>query len=150
MFDWFMQSFPDAQPLHGLAGGVLIGLAGAVMLLGPGRIAGISGMTARVAGLSGGAPWPLAALFLAGLPAGALAMAALIGGIPAQFPPSLLLLAIAGLVTGVGTRLGSGCTSGHGVCGLSRLSPRSIVATLTFIATGMVTVALVNALGGGI
>ena len=77
MFDWFMQSFPDAQPLHGLAGGVLIGLAGAVMLLGPGRIAGISGMTARVAGLSGGAPWPLAALFLAGLPAGALAVAAL-------------------------------------------------------------------------
>ncbi len=149
MFDWFMTTFPQAQPLHGLAGGVLIGLAGAVMLLGAGRIAGISGMTARVAGFTSGAPWGLAALFILGLPLGALGVAAVLGGIPAQFPPSLALLALAGLITGIGTRLGSGCTSGHGVCGLSRLSPRSIVATLSFMAAGMVTVAVVNAIAGG-
>ncbi|MBT0670000.1 YeeE/YedE family protein [Novosphingobium profundi] len=149
MFDWFLQTFPQAQPLHGLAGGVLIGLAGAVMLLGAGRIAGISGMAARVTGLGAGAPWSLAALFILGLPAGALIVAAALGGIPARFPSSLALLALAGLVTGIGTRLGSGCTSGHGVCGLSRLSPRSILATLTFMATGMLTVALLNAVAGG-
>lgn len=150
MFEWFAQTFPQAQPLHGLAGGILIGLAGAVMLLGAGRIAGVSGMTARVTGLSAGAPWGLAAMFIAGLPTGALLMGDILGGIPAQFPSSPVLLAGAGVITGIGTRLGSGCTSGHGVCGLSRLSPRSIVATLTFMATGMITVALVNALGSGL
>ena len=61
---------------------------------------------------------------------------------------SLTVLAVAGLIVGIGTRLGSGCTSGHGVCGMSRLSKRSIVATLTFMATGFVTVAIVNAAGG--
>lgn len=149
MFEWFTHTFPQAQPLHGLAGGVLIGLAGAVMLLGAGRIAGVSGMTARTIGLGGNVPWGLAVLFIAGLPAGALIVSAIQGGIPAQFPTSLPLLAIAGVLTGFGTRVGSGCTSGHGVCGLSRLSPRSIIATLSFIATGMITVAIVNALGGG-
>ncbi|MCJ2185041.1 YeeE/YedE family protein [Novosphingobium sp. 1949] len=150
MIEWFLHTFPHAQPLRGLAGGILIGLAGALMLLGAGRIAGISGLTARVTGLAkGGAPWPLAALFIAGLPLGALIVAALTGPIPAQFPTSLIVLTLAGVITGIGTRLGSGCTSGHGVCGLSRLSPRSIVATLTFIAAGMVTVALVNALTAG-
>lgn len=149
MMEWFAQTFPQAQPLQGLAGGVLIGLAGAVMLLGAGRIAGISGMAARTLGLTRGAPWGLAALFILGIPLGALVVAALTGGIPARFPPSLALLAGAGLITGIGTRLGSGCTSGHGVCGLSRLSPRSIVATLSFMASGMATVAIVNALGKG-
>ncbi|AIT80219.1 YeeE/YedE family protein [Novosphingobium pentaromativorans] len=141
--------FPHAQPLHGFIGGILIGLAGAVMLLGAGRIAGVSGLAARTLGLASGAPRMLAALFIAGLPIGALIMATALGGIEARFPPSYAVLAVAGLITGFGTRLGSGCTSGHGVCGLSRLSPRSIVATGSFIASGMVTVALVNALGGG-
>ena len=149
MFAWFNETFPHAQPLHGLIGGIMIGLAGSVMLLGAGRIAGISGMAARTLGLTKGAPWPLAALFIAGIPLGALIVAAVMGGIPARFPSSLTLLAVAGVITGVGTRLGSGCTSGHGVCGLSRLSPRSIVATLSFMGAGMITVAIVNAVGGG-
>ena len=144
-----LSMFPNAQPLHGLAGGILIGLAAAIMLLGNGRIAGVSGMTARALGLSGGAPRLVAVLFVAGLPLGALIVMAVSGPIPSHFPSSLALLAVAGLITGFGTRLGSGCTSGHGVCGMSRLSPRSLIATVTFIACGMVTVALVNALGGG-
>ena len=141
--------FPHAQPLHGFIGGILIGLAGAAMLLGAGRIAGVSGLAARTLGLASGAPRMLAALFIVGLPIGALIMTTALGGIESRFPPSYAVLAVAGLITGFGTRLGSGCTSGHGVCGLSRLSPRSIVATGSFIASGMVTVALVNALGGG-
>lgn len=146
---WFSDVFPQAQPLNGFVGGLLIGLSGAVMLLGAGRIAGVSGLAARTLGLASGAPRSLAALFVVGLPVGAIAIAAITGGIEARFPPSLALLAVAGLITGFGTRLGSGCTSGHGVCGISRLSPRSIVATLTFMAAGMVTVAIVNAVGGG-
>lgn len=141
--------FPEAQPLEGLIGGLLIGLAGAVLLLGTGRIAGVSGLAARTLALSRGAPWSLAALFVLGLPLGALVAGWLTVGIEAHFPPSSALLIVAGLATGLGTRLGSGCTSGHGVCGMSRLSRRSIFATLTFIASGMVTVAVVNAFGGG-
>lgn len=144
-----LELFPQAQPLEGFIGGIIIGLAGAIMLLGAGRIAGISGLAARTLGLSRGAPWPTAALFVVGLPLGAILAAWLTGGIEARFPSSSALLVVAGLVTGLGTRIGSGCTSGHGVCGMSRLSRRSIVATLTFIASGMVTVAVVNALGGG-
>lgn len=139
--------FPEAAPLAGLAGGILIGLAAALMLLGAGRIAGISGIAARAAGLSkSGLPLSAAWLFLIGLPVGALIVSVFQGGLPANFA-SPLYLAIAGLVVGVGTRLGSGCTSGHGVCGMSRLSQRSIVATLTFMATGIATVAVMNALG---
>ena len=145
-----MALFPQAQPLEGLLGGLLIGLAAAIMLLGAGRIAGVSGMAARALGISsGGAPWSMAALFVGGLVLGAAIFRAALGPIEAHFPPSTLVLVIGGLVTGFGTRMGSGCTSGHGVCGMSRLSPRSLVATITFIATGMVTVAVVNAFGGG-
>jgi len=68
-------------------------------------------------------------------------------GVKASFPASLSLIAVAGLVVGIGTRLGSGCTSGHGVCGLSRLSPRSIAATVTFMATGVVTVTIMRLSG---
>jgi uncharacterized membrane protein YedE/YeeE len=149
MMSSFSELFPHAEPLRGLAGGILIGLAAAIMLLGNGRIAGVSGLVGRTLGLSGGAPWTVAALFIAGLPLGALLLSALAGPIQARFAPSLAVLAVAGLFTGIGTRLGSGCTSGHGVCGMSRLSPRSLVATVTFMASGMATVALVNAAGGG-
>ncbi len=142
-----LPGFPDAMPLEGLAGGILIGLAAAIMLLGAGRIAGVSGITARAVGLSESSmPRISAWLFVIGLPLGALAIAFATGGLPANFA-SPLYLAIAGLIVGVGTRLGSGCTSGHGVCGMSRLSQRSIVATLTFMATGFATVAAMNALG---
>lgn len=142
-----LPGFPDAAPLAGLGGGVLIGLAAALMLLGVGRIAGVSGIFARATGLSDGSlPRVSAWAFVVGLPVGALIVALLQGGLSASFA-SPLLLAVAGLIVGIGTRLGSGCTSGHGVCGMSRLSQRSIVATLTFMVTGFATVAIMNALG---
>lgn len=139
----------DPMPLQGLLGGLMIGSAAAIMLLGAGRIAGVSGLAARAVGLADGAPRALAWAFVLGLPLGALLVAGTAGPIVARIPSSLPLLLTAGLLVGVGTRLGSGCTSGHGVCGLSRLSVRSLAATATFIAAGMATVAIVNALGGG-
>ena len=141
---------PDyAMPGQGLIGGLMIGVAAAIMLLGAGRIAGVSGMAARAIGLGGGAPRMLALAFIIGLPLGAALVTWLAGPILSRFPMSMATLAVAGLIVGIGTRLGSGCTSGHGVCGMSRLSKRSIVATFTFMATGFVTVAIVNAVGGG-
>lgn len=142
---------PDyAMPVQGLIGGLMIGVAAAIMLLGAGRIAGVSGMAARAFGLSdGGAPRGLAWAFILGLPVGAAIVALVAGPVVSRFPMSALTLVAAGLIVGFGTRLGSGCTSGHGVCGMSRLSKRSIAATLTFMVAGFVTVAVVNALGGG-
>ena len=114
--------FPDAQPIAGLIGGLMIGLAAAIMLLGLGRIAGVSGLAARAIGLSAsGPPRGVAIAFTVGLPVGAVLVALLSDGIPATFPAPGLLI-VAGLIVGFGTRLGSGCTSGHGVCGLARLS----------------------------
>ena len=140
-------AYPEAAPLAGLAGGALIGLAAATMLLGLGRIAGVSGLAARAVGLGGsGIARSGAWMFVLGLPLGALIVAMLSGGIEVRFA-SPLTLAVAGLLVGIGTRLGSGCTSGHGVCGVSRLSPRSLIATLTFMAAGIATVAAMNALG---
>lgn len=141
-------AFPSAQPLHGLIGGLLIGLAGAVMLLGLGRIAGVSGIAARASGLGGAMPLGPAWSFLAGLPIGALLIARTTDWHPASFA-SMPVLVVAGLLVGFGTRLGSGCTSGHGVCGLSRLSQRSLVATATFIGTGVATVYLLSTIGAG-
>ena len=141
---------PDhAMPLQGLIGGLMIGVAAAIMLLGAGRIAGVSGMAARAIGLGSGAPRSLALAFIIGLPLGAALVTWLAGPILSRFPMSMATLAVAGLIVGIGTRLGSGCTSGHGVCGMSRLSQRSLVATATFMATGFATVAIVNAVGGG-
>ena len=142
-----LPAFPEAAPLAGLAGGILIGLAAALMLLALGRIAGVSGLAAKAVGLGGSSlPRGNAWLFAFGLPLGAAIVGIAQGGIEVRFAGPLTL-AIAGLLVGIGTRLGSGCTSGHGVCGMSRLSPRSIVATLTFMATGIATVAVMNALG---
>ena len=142
-----LPGFPDAAPLAGLAGGVLIGLAAALMLLALGRIAGVSGLAAKAVGLGGsGIDRSGAWMFVIGLPAGALIVVLVSGGVEASFA-SPLTLAIAGLLVGIGTRLGSGCTSGHGVCGVSRLSGRSIVATITFMAAGIATVAIMNAFG---
>ncbi len=139
--------FPDAQPIAGLIGGLMIGLAAAIMLLGLGRIAGVSGLAARAIGLSAsGPPRGVALAFTVGLPVGAVLVALLSDGIPATFPASGLLI-VAGLIVGFGTRLGSGCTSGHGVCGLSRLSRRSIVATALFMGSGFATVALMRLTG---
>jgi uncharacterized membrane protein YedE/YeeE len=141
-------AFPSSQPLHGLIGGLLIGLAGALMLLGLGRIAGVSGIAARASGLSADMPLGTAWAFLVGLPIGALLIARTTDWHPASFASTPLLVA-AGLLVGFGTRLGSGCTSGHGVCGISRLSQRSLVATATFIIAGVVTVSLLSHIGTG-
>jgi len=127
-----------------LLGGVLIGLSAALLLWWTGRIAGISGI---VAGLlrpkSGEVGWRVA--FVSGLLAGGLILATLYPqALVFRAPGSLALVACAGALVGVGTRLGSGCTSGHGVCGIGRFSPRSLVATFTFIAAGMVTVYFVH------
>jgi uncharacterized protein len=142
-----LPGFPDAAPLAGLGGGVLIGVAAALMLLGAGRIAGVSGIAARAFGLaSSSMPRSGAWAFLIGLPLGALVVARMTGAAAPNFAGPVTLV-IAGLIVGIGTRLGSGCTSGHGVCGMSRLSQRSLVATATFMATGFATVAAMNALG---
>jgi uncharacterized protein len=139
--------FPDAAPLAGLIGGVLIGLAAAIMLLGSGRIAGVSGIAARAFGLAESSlPRAGAWAFVIGLPAGALLVTSQTAT-PAPDFASPAALVIAGLIVGIGTRLGSGCTSGHGVCGMSRLSQRSLVAVATFMATGFTTVAAMNAFG---
>ena len=140
-----LPGFPDAAPLAGLAGGVLIGLAAAIMLLGAGRIAGVSGIAARAFGLADSSmPRAGAWAFVIGLPVGALVVGSLNDAPQPSFAAPITLV-IAGLIVGIGTRLGSGCTSGHGVCGMSRLSQRSLVATATFMITGFATVALMNA-----
>ncbi|WP_395628867.1 YeeE/YedE family protein [Sphingorhabdus sp.] len=141
-------AFPNAMPVEGFMGGLLIGLAAAIMLLGLGRIAGVSGMAARATGIAdSGAPRNVAIAFVVGLPLGALLIAQTVGAVNVNFPASIWPLIIGGLLVGYGTRLGSGCTSGHGVCGLSRLSPRSMVATGMFMASGFVTVGILRAGG---
>ena len=126
----------------------MIGLSGVIMLLGLGRIAGVSGLAARAMGIAdNGAPRSIAIAFVVGLPLGAFLISAVTGGIETRFPSSIIPLLIGGLLVGYGTRLGSGCTSGHGVCGLSRLSPRSLFATATFMASGFATVAVIRSFG---
>ncbi len=145
-----LPGFPEAAPLAGLAGGALIGLAAAIMLLGLGRIAGVSGIVGRAVGLTDGSLDRASAWsFVVGLPLGALIVGWTIGGNVPSFAGPVPLV-IAGLLVGFGTRLGSGCTSGHGVCGVSRLSQRSIVATVVFMASGIATVAVTNALWPGL
>ncbi len=134
--------------LSGLLGGLMIGIAAALMLLALGRIAGVSGLAARAAGLAeAGPPRGLALAFILGLPLGAWVMARALGGVAVHMPPQGGVLVLAGLLVGFGTRLGSGCTSGHGVCGMARFSRRSIAAALCFMASGIATVALMRSVG---
>ncbi|WP_308367793.1 MULTISPECIES: YeeE/YedE family protein [unclassified Microbulbifer] len=134
-------------PLSALAGGGLIGLASALLLSLNGRIAGISGIVgglfARTAGETG---WRLA--FILGLLAAPVLWALFTALPPIRIEAGYPVLIAAGLLVGVGTRYGAGCTSGHGVCGLSRLSPRSLVATLAFMGGGFATVYVVRHLLG--
>ena len=140
----------EFTPLTGALGGALIGLAAALLLALNGRIAGISGIGGGLLPpRAGDALWRV--LFVLGLALGAL-LVRLYSGAPLAVPveSSTFTLVLGGVLVGFGTRLGSGCTSGHGICGLARLSPRSLVAVLTFMASAMLTVfALRHALGGG-
>ena len=130
-------------PASALAGGMVIGIATAVLLLLAGRIAGISGIVGGLFRLQWrDMGWRMA--FVAGLIL-APYLWRQFGELPTiQVDTSYVVLALAGLIVGLGTRYGSGCTSGHGVCGLSRLSPRSIVATLIFMMTGITTVYVIR------
>ncbi|MEB3321868.1 MAG: YeeE/YedE family protein [Synechococcaceae cyanobacterium] len=136
-------------PGSALAGGLLIGLAAGLYVLASGRIAGISGLLASL--LRPPRAWAgEKALFLLGM-----VVAPLLWQLGAALPPAEIragapLLALAGLLVGLGTRYGAGCTSGHGVCGLARLSPRSLVATACFMATGFLTVFTVRHLLPGV
>lgn len=137
-------------PLSSLAGGLLIGLASAAMLVFNGRIAGISGITGGVLKLpKGDSLWRL--LFLVGLLGGGFAYALFA---PEAFTNtvdrSTAALVVAGLLVGFGTQMGSGCTSGHGICGLSRFSMRSLVAVGSFMAAAALTVFVVTRFFGGV
>lgn len=141
----------DFTPFASLLGGVLIGLSAIVLMAAHGRIAGISGILSRMlppmvdkAGL------PQSIIFLIGLLLAAPLWFLLTGAAPVQVVSgNALLLGIAGLLVGFGSVMGNGCTSGHGVCGISRGSARSIAATLTFMATAFVTVFVLRHVVGG-
>lgn len=138
------------SPLTAIAGGLLIGLAAAMFLLLAGRIAGISGLTAIAVGIgSGGTPWAQAASFTLGLPIGAWLVANFVRQPNILVTSSIPLLITAGILVGFGTRLSNGCTSGHGVCGIARLSPRSLVATALFMTCGVITVFFMRHIIGG-
>ena len=130
-------------PWMSLAGGMLIGLAATLFILLEGRIAGISGILGGLlAPRRGDVAWRL--LFLGGLVAAPLAWTLFAQAPEVSIDAGLSTLLAAGLLVGIGTRYGAGCTSGHGLCGVSRLSPRSMVATTVFVAAGFVTVWLLR------
>jgi uncharacterized membrane protein YedE/YeeE len=130
-------------PWASLSGGILIGLATALLLLANGRVAGVSGILGGLLRPArGDVAWRVA--FVLGLFVAPIVWLAMRAMPPAQIDHSPALLALGGLLVGVGTRFGSGCTSGHGVCGIARLSPRSLLATACFMAAGFVTVFVVR------
>ncbi len=142
-------------PWHSLAGGALIGLAASLLLLGNGKIAGISGILGNLLTREGRAPWRLA--FLTGMVLSPL----LLWPVMVEIAPATIQtpdidaqtvarLLVGGFLVGLGTRLANGCTSGHGVCGLARFSLRSLVAVITFMGAGFVTVALWRLINGGV
>lgn len=132
-----------------VAGGLLIGTAAGLLLILSGRIAGVSGIAARALRIADqGPPWLQAAGFLLGLQGGALAISVALHAPPVTITSSAPLLITGGLLVGFGTRLGNGCTSGHGVCGLARLSLRSIAATATFMTAGVASVFVIRHLFG--
>jgi len=145
MFDVAWSQF---TPWTALSGGALIGAAAALLLLFNGLIAGISGILGGLfTATARDIPWRAAFI-------GGLILAPLIWRVMTDLPPIKIAagyptIIIAGLLVGIGTRYGSGCTSGHGVCGISRFSPRSLVATATFMAAGFATVYVVRHLFGG-
>ena len=136
-------------PISAAIGGALIGLSAVLLMLSTGRIAGISGIFSGLLNMRGeDKGWRIA--FLAGLLL-APVIAGLIGyGMSApKLPSSWAVIVVAGLLVGFGTRLGGGCTSGHGICGIARLSPRSVAATVIFLVTAIATVAITRHVLGG-
>jgi uncharacterized protein len=136
-------------PVSAAIGGALIGLSAVLLMLSTGRIAGISGIFSGLLNMRGeDKGWRIA--FLAGL-----ILAPVIAGLigygmsPPKLPLSWAVIVVAGLLVGFGTRLGGGCTSGHGICGIARLSPRSIAATVVFMVTAIATVAITRHVLGG-
>ncbi len=126
---------------YALSGGLLIGLGAVLLMIGTGRVAGISGIVGGLVAPAENQGWGWRAAFLVGLALGPMLIGSVLGAElvlpPGASPPVLML---AGLLVGLGAGLGRGCTSGHGVCGLARLSPRSLVATVLFMTTAFVTV----------
>lgn len=140
----------NLTPLSGLLGGALIGLAAALLMVLTGRIAGISGIFGGlIAPGAGDRGWRIA--FVAGLIAAPLLASFFTNAsLPSPaMPASMLVIAVAGLLVGIGSRMGGGCTSGHGVCGIARFSARSLIATAIFMAAAIATVAVVRHVIGG-
>lgn len=132
-------------PFQSLGGGALIGLAAVLLMATLGRIMGATGILAGVVTPTSMSDWSWRAAVVAGMISGPLVILALTGQFPAvQVPVTTPMLVIGGFIVGIGVTFGSGCTSGHGVCGNARLSPRSIVATLTFMATTGITVFVIR------
>jgi uncharacterized membrane protein YedE/YeeE len=133
--------------IYGLIGGLMIGCAAAVYLLVNGRIMGASGIAGSIVDGSAGSAWGERATFLAGV-IGVPAVASVFMDMPAtNVTSNVPLLIVAGVLVGFGTRLGSGCTSGHGVCGMSRLSVRSIIATVIYIGAGVLVIIAARGMG---
>ncbi len=130
--------------LAGLAGGLMIGVAAAIFLLGLGRIAGISGIASSALRPWGRVQWGEDLAFLVGLIGAPLLLAAVVGAPAIGVGGGPLLVIAGGLLVGYGTRLGSGCTSGHGVCGMTRFSPRSLAATGAFMAVGVLAASVLR------
>lgn len=137
-------------PWASLSGGVLIGIASTLLMLVLGRVMGATGVLSGLVQPTSGKDFTWRAALLAGMVTGPAVVWLVSGAMPlVQVPVSILALVIGGLIVGVGVTYGSGCTSGHGVCGMARLSPRSIVATLTFMATTFATAYVVRHVLGG-
>jgi uncharacterized membrane protein YedE/YeeE len=132
-------------PFQSLGGGALIGLAAVFLMATLGRVMGATGILAGLLHPAGWPDWSWRAAVLAGMVSGPAVLMLLTGQLPSvQVPASSTMLIVGGFIVGIGVTFGAGCTSGHGVCGMARLSPRSIAATLTFMMTTGITVYLIR------
>lgn len=140
----------EFTPVASLFGGVLIGLASVLLMLALGRIMGATGILTGFINPASGADWSWRAAVLAGMVTAPLVYFAATGAMPSiEVPVSTPLMLAGGFIVGIGVTLGAGCTSGHGVCGMARLSGRSITATLTFMAATAATVFVIRHIIGG-
>ena len=138
----------DFTPIQSLIGGMMIGLSAVFLMALHGRVAGMTGILTGIIPPAA-SDWPWRAAFLAGAIVAPVIYLAAGGAIPFEVPVSTAALVIGGLLVGIGVHFGNGCPSGHGICGLARLSPRSLAAVLTFMLTAFVTVFVVRHVIGG-